>query len=86
MAAKPLTAAEKAWLKKLQAVFDECPSARLSAYTVGDPFLSIYDKTLDAKIYAHQDKNGCEFDNAVDALGAGLAMISTPFPIHSTAG
>ncbi|WP_445769001.1 hypothetical protein [Rheinheimera sp.] len=86
MAAKSLTKEEKAWLKKLQAVFDECPSVRLSSYTTGDPFLSIYDKTMDSEINAYHDKSGGEFCNAVDDVGAGLAIIRTPFPIHSTAG
>lgn len=86
MAAKPLTAAEKAWLKKLQAVFDECPSNRLGAYTIGDPFMGIYDSSLESEINAHLDSKGGEFCNAVEAIGADFIMIKTPFAIHSTAG
>ena len=86
MAAKPLTKEEKAWLKKLQAVFDECPSSRLGAYTVGDPWLGIYDKTMESEINNHQAKNGGEFCNSVEDLGADLAMINTPFSVHATAG
>jgi hypothetical protein len=86
MAAKPLTATEKAWLKKLQAVFDECPSDRLGAYTVGDPWLGIYDRSMEQEINKHLDNNTCEFGNSVDALGAGFMTINTPFSVLSTAG
>lgn len=86
MAAKPLTAAEKAWLKKLQAVFDECPSDRLGAYTIGDPWLAIYDRSLESKINQHSVNKICEFSDSVEALGAGFTTIKTPFAVHSTAG
>ncbi len=87
MAAKPLTKAEKLWLKKLQEVFNECPSSRLGAYTIGDPDLSIYDRSMESEIYQHMDncKTG-EFGNAVVALGAELGVINTPFQVHSVAG
>ncbi len=86
MAAKPLTKEEKAWLKKLQAVFDECPSDRLGAYTVGDPWLAIYDRSLESEINQHSVNNIGEFSDSVAALGAGFATINTPFAVHSTAG
>lgn len=86
MAVKPLTAAEKAWLKNLQAVFDECPSNRLGAFTIGDPYLSIYDRSMDKEINEHLDNNTGDFCNSVDALGAGFMTINTPFPVLSTAG
>lgn len=86
MAAKPLTAAEKTWLKKLQSVLVECPSDRLGAYTVGDSWLGIYDRSMEREINKHLDNNTGEFCNSVDALGAELMTINTPFPVLSTAG
>lgn len=86
MTAKPLTKLEKAWLIKLQTVLNECPSERLGGYTIGDPFICIYDRTLEIKINSHLDSVGGEFGNAVEAVDAELFTIKTPFAIHSTAG
>lgn len=82
-----LTKAEAAWVKKLQAVIDECPSKRLAAYTVGDADITLYDGSKQAQILAIQDANpSMEFGNAVDDADAALAHVPFPFQIHSVAG
>ncbi|MDX5979585.1 hypothetical protein [Vreelandella alkaliphila] len=82
-----LTKAEAAWLKKLQAVIDECPSKRLAAFTVGDARITLYDGSNQAQILAIQDANPSEeFGNAVEAADATLAHVPFPFQIHSVAG
>lgn len=86
MSAEPLTKAEKAWLKKLQDVMNECPSKRISAYTIGDSNISFYDNRYDLKIDEIQNKSNTDFGPACDHLGAYLGLVFTPFPVHSTAG
>lgn len=86
MKAKPLTKAEKEWLNKLQALLDACPSKRLGAFTIGDPFLQIYDSTFEQQINAILDCGTKDFCTAVREVGAELETLITPFPVHSTAG
>lgn len=82
-----MTAAEKKWVARLQAVIDECPSSRLQAYTVGDSFINLYDGSKDAAIQAYMEVNtNAEHGTAVQALAADLIDVNFPFPIHSTAG
>ncbi|GGA99950.1 hypothetical protein GCM10011491_30250 [Brucella endophytica] len=76
-----LTKEEKAWVKKLQKVLDECPSERLGFFTIGDPDVSIYDKT-----------NEVDFDATVDLPvsiyehDAELGSIRFPSNVHSVSG
>lgn len=82
-----LTKAEAAWVKKLQAVIDECPSKRLAAFTVGDADIRLYDGSKQAQILAIQDASpGMEFGNAVEEADAELMHVPLPFQIHSVAG
>lgn len=83
---KPLTKQEAAWVKKLQKVLDECPSERLGFYTIGDPTMWVYDKSLDKEIAEHQEKRDGEFSTSVIAVGADLTMIEFPSNVHSVAG
>lgn len=86
MAAKPLTKAEAAWLKKLQEVLDECPSSRLEAYTIGDPSITIFDKGYSTLINKMTDDGSTDFCTATADLGANIGSLRMPFPVHSTAG
>lgn len=86
MRIKALTKAENDWIKKLQAVLDECPSSRLGAYTIGDPDISVYDRRFESQINELLDGNTRDFTSAVSDLGAGLGSLKFPFPVHATAG
>lgn len=81
MAAKPLTAAEKAWIKKLQTVLNACPSDRFEAYTIGDNNITL----IDAELSKGFDRN-LDVCVAANETEATLAVIYTPFPVLSTAG
>ena len=82
-----LTKSEKAWIEKLQAVLNECPSQRLGFYTIGDANVSIYDRNKEDKIYQLTDNEIVkDFGPAVDKCNAYLGEIIFPFSVHSTAG
>lgn len=82
-----LTKAETAWLIKLQAVIDECPSKRLAAYTTGDSYITLYDGSEEKAIQAYGEEHpNEEHGGCVKALGAELANVKFPFQVHSTAG
>lgn len=84
---KPLTATEKKWLDKLKVVLMECPSKRMSAFTIGDAELYVYDNGFDEDIDEMMDKRlASDFCLAVDKLKCELAVIDMPFYVHSTAG
>ncbi|EAZ97242.1 hypothetical protein [Marinobacter sp. ELB17] len=86
MKIKPLTKTERDWLRKLQNVLNECPSDRLGAYTVGDADLHIYDSRFESEINEILENGKGDFCLAVSDLGAELGFLTTPFPVHSTAG
>lgn len=87
MAAKPLNAAEKSWLKRLQKLIDECPSTRMAAFTTGDNDLTIYDLEFEDEINELLDTHECsDFCLAVREAEAELGSIVFPFSIHSTSG
>ena len=65
---KPLTKAEKVWLKRLEKIFSECPSTRLEFSTGGDATLSIIDGQL-AREHDLDIHDGFALRNGVD-LGA----------------
>lgn len=83
-----LTKAEAAWVKKVQAVMDECPSKRIQAFTIGDNELNLFDGDKEDAIQAALEGRGgpSDFCQAVTHEDAELAQIRCPFPIHSTAG
>ncbi len=75
---EPLTKAEKAWLRRLERVFAECPSTRLGLYTIGDADLTVFD---DAASVAH----GLDIhDNRAEENGIRLGAIRTRVPIAAT--
>ena len=81
MAAK-LTADEARWIKRLQRVLNDCPSDRLGFYTIGDPNVSIYDKSGGAE----DDDSGLDFPQVVERHGAYLSSVYFPACVHSTVG
>jgi hypothetical protein len=84
---KKLTAAEKQWIAKLEAVLAECPSKRIGSFTIGDPQIVLYDSSMDAEIGKLMDsRDSYDFCQAVEEVGATLCVVDFPFPVHSTAG
>lgn len=82
-----LTKEETRWLKQLQKVLDACPSDRLGFYTVGDPVLTVYDKSLEEQIETFMDYNQpCEFGCAVETIGARFMELKFPAHVHSVSG
>lgn len=46
-----LTAAEKKWVKQGNAWLAKCPSKRIGFYTIGDPYIGLYDCSIvDTKV------------------------------------
>lgn len=83
MAAKKLTAAEKAWMAKLEQVLFDCPSDRLSCYTVGDGDLTFYDKNIaDAWERAHPTLT-LDASDLHTRAGSMLGKVHAPFQIDS---
>ena len=75
-----LSKKEKAWIKKLEKVFNECPSKRIGCYTIGDPCLTFYDITT-------ANKQGVEpEDSGVSEAGLVFDWIRTPMNIQGVAG
>lgn len=81
-----LTKEEKAWFRKLQKVLDECPTDRISAYTVGDNDLTFYDNTKDDEINEAHNYTESEFGNIVESMGAELIFVRFPCAVHSVSG
>jgi len=85
--AQPLTAEERAWAEKLNRVLQECPTARIGAYTISDANITLYDKELEMRpdilkvIEAAND-----FCVGVWRTGIGLGTVHSRFKINSTAG
>ena len=83
---KPLTKDEIMWIDKVNKVLSECPSERLSSFTIGDNQISLYDNRFDKKIIEIQENGQSDYCTAVQNLGCDLGSIDFPFPVHSTAG
>lgn len=83
---KPLTRAERAWLTDLQALLNTCPSERLGFYTIGDPCVTVFDRTQEDAIDTLLDAGKRDFCSASNELGADLAHLYFPAPVLSTAG
>ena len=86
MPAKPLTAAEKKWLKDLEQLLNSCPSTRFSAYTVGDAYLMFYDKGVSDAWCAENPRKLLDASAQHQAAGSHLATITAGFQIDSCAG
>ncbi len=85
---KPLTAAEAKWVEQLEALLAKCPSKRIGAFTVGDDYIILYDRSFDGEIDKLQDAlgGGCDFGAAVDSLECGVGTVQVPCSVRSTAG
>lgn len=84
-----LTTEELKWIKRVQRALDACPSDRMGFFTIGDRQVSIYNKSLEAKIEeAFDNAPGCaDWCNAVDHVDADFdATLTFPNLVHSTAG
>ncbi len=79
---KPITVAEARWIKQVNAVLAKCPSTRLGFFTIGDPDITVYDKTFDPEI----DETNRDFGPVAHELGVVLGHVKFPSNVHSTAG
>lgn len=86
MAAKPLTPKERAWLKKLEAVMQECPSDRLACYATGDNTLYFYDDDVVRKWESENPFKELDASALHSAAGSALGMVVGSFAIDSCAG
>lgn len=81
-----LTDEESKWLKKLNALMKKCPSDRLGFYTIGDPYVEIYDKSFDREIDDIMMNSNKDFGPTVHELDAKLGTIKFPSNVASTSG
>ncbi|MGP1691115.1 MAG: hypothetical protein ACTS6O_01285 [Giesbergeria sp.] len=87
MPAKPLTQAEKKWLADLQSVLDACPSDRLGAYTVGDPYVGFFDRKVCSAWLLANPRAELDVGEELRVSGADLkASIRFPFNVDSRSG
>jgi len=73
---------EQAWIDRVQKALDACPeslSVRADSYTIGDPYITIFDnnKYIDT---------GMDVCVGVADSGAELGELVFPFGVASTAG
>ena len=61
---KPLSAAEKKWVNRLEKVLQSCPTDRIALYTIGDPNLTVIDGEYTIK-YNAEISDGYAGDNGV---------------------
>lgn len=82
-----LTAAEQAWLTRLNEVLAECPSPRLGFFTIGDPSIHVFDKRREQEANTMMEEKHRDFGLCCEELGI-LSPRSILFPsaVHSTAG
>lgn len=82
-----LTAKEIEYLAELQAVLDRCPP-RLGFFTIGDPSLTVYDRSKESQISAYYESHdSTDFCTCVDAAKAGFGVqLTFTAPVHSTSG
>lgn len=89
MQADTLTAAERKWIKKVQAVLDACPSKRLGCYTIGDNNVSFFDKSVNEAWIEADPRKRRELDvgDEMRHSGSGLhASLTFPFNVDSRSG
>lgn len=79
-----MTKEEKAWVKKLQKVLNECPSSRLGFYTTGDATVTVYDR----EVYDGMGISGEDIDPApaIEAAGLNLAYLEFPQQVEGLCG
>jgi hypothetical protein len=85
---KPLTAAERRWIKEVNALLKKCPSDRLQGFTIGDHDVVVFDGSRMPEIDEYMQKSGYkrDFCTACEDLDLLLGKFGFPFPVHSTAG
>ena len=76
---KPLTAKEKAWIKRAEKVLMACPK-RFMLQTIGDPSLTVVDADV-VKKYNIETHDGLAGRNGVE-----IAHIDCAVPIHGVSG
>ncbi len=82
-----LTREERLWVRRLQRALDSCPSDRIGFATIGDAYLSLHDRTKEDAIHATMDREGCDFDPAVQVHDADFGeTLRFPSLVHSVAG
>ena len=85
-----MTKNEKVWFDKLQKLMDECPfdDSKYESYTIGDFDITFYDvKKHEAKREEYADDNYYPDECLICGnANAEVYLITTKFPIHSTAG
>ncbi|MCX8795875.1 hypothetical protein [Vibrio parahaemolyticus] len=83
-----LTAAEKKWLKKVQAVLNECPSDRIAFYTIGDRDIQAFNFDQYDEITDYQNnRSNADFCVAVDSCDASFGeKLTFNNPVESTSG
>lgn len=84
---KPLTKAEKAWLKELQAVLDKQPTARLAFAATGDCDLCLFDRDRYSEISNLQDSRNSDWTPAASEIKADFDGFTITFKnqVESTA-
>jgi len=80
------TKKELDWIAELQEVLNKCPSKNLGFFTVGDPYITIFDNRKLQKIYEKSTDIGLDFCNGVHDTDAEIGSIAFPNAVHSTAG
>jgi len=87
MKPKPLTQAERNWLKLLEHLLLNPPSKRISFFTIGDRKMTAYDNRFEPEIDRLVSGNHVsDVCVAVEKLKASLYEVNAAMPIHSTAG
>lgn len=83
-----LTKAEMAWLNKVQAVLDECPSDRIGFYTIGDASVEVYDRSKEREIDETMwGARSMDFGAAVLKMKAAFEyQLDFPACVHSVSG
>ncbi|HEI9812591.1 TPA: hypothetical protein SLN60_003926 [Serratia marcescens] len=78
---------ERAWLDELQEVLNRCPSDRLGFYTIGDPQITVYDRSKESEIERVLDTTEQDWCGCVLKAGANFdEWLDFPAAVHSTAG
>ena len=81
-----MTKEEKAWIRKVQRALDSCPNKeKFGFYTIGDPDVTIYDKTLGVD-EAFDCRTWGDFGHTVNEFDAQLGSFNFPSGVHSVAG
>ena len=86
MSSKPLSSAERAWLKQLQDLIKKCPSNRMAAYTTGDNDITLYDKSFNAQIDEIMDRSNDDFCGAAEECDVNLGSCKCPLQILTKSG